>query len=307
MTEPRLDYVTCASPAGLHRMAYWEWGDPQNDKVLLCLHGLTRTGRDFDNLAARLSAHYRVVCPDVAGRGKSDWLLDPSGYVVPQYAADVLTLINRLQASQLDCLGTSMGGLILLALAGSIAMSAAARPDRGEFGLPASQALRLGKIVLNDIGPSLNFEGLKRIGEYVAEAKQFDTFAQAVDYVHTVSETFGPHTQAQWEQLTKYVFNHQGGHWVKHYDLAMSQPFSSQTPEAVQASEVLLWGAYQSIATPVLLVRGALSDLLPAEVAQQMLARNPHARLFEVPGVGHAPTFLNDDQIDPVERFLLDD
>ncbi|TAL91187.1 MAG: alpha/beta hydrolase [Candidimonas sp.] len=286
-------------------MAYWEWGDPRNDRVLVCAHGLTRTGRDFDTLAARLSTHYRVVCPDVVGRGMSDWLANPAGYVVPQYVADMLTLVARLQVNQVDWLGTSLGGLIGLALAGALAMAAAMRPDRGTDGLPAELSLRLGKVILNDIGPRLNYEGLARIGEYVGDPRQFDTFAQAVDYVHAVSEGFGPHTRAQWEELTRQVFLQRGDHWIKRYDLAMAQPFALQTPETVRASEALLWGAFESIHTPVLLIRGALSDLFAADVAQEMLARNSHARLVEIPGVGHAPTFFSDDQIDPVESFLL--
>jgi pimeloyl-ACP methyl ester carboxylesterase len=305
MTEPRLDYVSCASPSGVHRMAYWEWGDPDNDRVLVCAHGLTRTGRDFDTLAARLSTHYRVVCPDVVGRGQSDWLANPAGYVVPQYVADMLILIARLRVSQVNWLGTSMGGLIGLALAGALAMSAAVRPDRGGDGLDPKLSLRLGKVILNDIGPRLDYDGLARIGDYVGEARQFDTFDQAVDYVHSVSEGFGPHTRAQWGELTRQVFIRRGDHWIKRYDLAMAQPFALQTPEVVRASESLLWGAYESIHTPVLLIRGALSDLFAADVAQEMLACNSHARLVEIPGVGHAPTFFSDGQIGLVETFLL--
>ncbi|WP_409079874.1 alpha/beta fold hydrolase [Pusillimonas sp. SM2304] len=304
-TQPRLDYVMCASPAGTHRMAYWEWGDPDNDKVLLCVHGLTRTGRDFDTLAARLSGEYRVVCPDVVGRGKSDWLANPSFYVVPQYAADMLTLIARLNVTQLDWVGTSMGGLIGLALAGTLAMSAAMRPARGDAGLAAEQTLRLGKVVLNDIGPSLSLSGLERIAGYVGQPMQFDSFAQAVDYVRSVSAGFGTHDQQGWEELTRHVFCQQGSHWVKHYDLRIAEPFAGQSEQAVKASEGLLWGAYESITAPILLVRGELSDLLTADTAQEMLARNPHASLHNVPNVGHAPTFRSNDQIEPVQRFLL--
>src|SRR5690606_38021428 len=277
--QPRLDYVMCASPAGTHRMAYWEWGDPDNDKVLLCVHGLTRTGRDFDTLAARLSSEYRVVCPDVVGRGKSDWLANSSFYVVPQYAADMLTLIARLNVKQLDWVGTSMGGLIGLALAGTLAMSAALRPARSNPGLPADQTLRLGKMVLNDIGPSLSLSGLQRIAGYVGQPMQFNSFAQAVDYVRSVSMGFGPHDQQGWEALTRHVFCQQGEQWVKHYDLRIAEPFAGQSEQAVKASEALLWGAYESIATPILVVRGELSDLLTAETAQEMLVRNPHASL----------------------------
>jgi pimeloyl-ACP methyl ester carboxylesterase len=305
MTEPRLEYVVCASRSGLHRMAYWEWGDPANDKVLVCVHGLTRSGRDFDTLAARLSPHYRVVCPDVVGRGRSDWLADPTGYVVPQYVADMVTLIARLGVERIDWLGTSMGGLIGLALAGALAMSAPARVARAEFGLLPERTLRLGKMVLNDIGPQLNLGGLARIGEYVGRPGVFDSYDQAVDYVQSVSEGFGPHSRAQWEQLTRHVFNHKDGRWVKHYDLAISKAFALQTPQAMQEAEALLWASYASLSEPVLIVRGAQSDLLLRETAADMLARNPRARLFEVPGVGHAPTLLSPGQIEPIADFLL--
>ena len=303
--EPRLDYVMCASPAGTHRMAYWEWGDPANERVLLCVHGLTRTGRDFDLLAQRLAGQYRVVCPDVVGRGKSDWLINAANYIVPQYVADMLTLIARVKPAQLDWVGTSMGGLIGLGLADALAMSAVVRPDRGLCGLPAENTLSLGKVVLNDIGPKLNFTGLARIAEYVGEPLRFDTFDHAVDYVRTVSAGFGDHDQAGWEELTKYVFNKQGDSWVKHYDLRISEPFAGESEAKIQASEAILWAAYESIVTPILVVRGEESDLLTAEVAQEMLGRNRHARLHNVPKVGHAPTFRSADQIDPLVEFLL--
>ncbi|WP_233582670.1 alpha/beta fold hydrolase [Candidimonas sp. SYP-B2681] len=303
--QPRLDYVMCCSPAGAHRMAYWEWGDPHNARVLLCVHGLTRTGRDFDRLAQRLAKHYRVVCPDVVGRGKSDWLINAAGYVVPQYVADMLTLIARLNPSQLDWVGTSMGGLIGMGMAGTLAVSALLRPPRGESGLRADQTLVLGKVVLNDIGPKLSFSGLSRIAEYVGEPMNFDTFEHAVNYVRSVSSGFGTHDQKGWEELTRYVFNQQGDQWAKHYDLRIAEPFADQSEEKVQASEAMLWAAYESIASPILVVRGEESDLLTAEVADEMLARNHNARLHKVPHVGHAPTFRSDDQIDPVEAFLL--
>lgn len=302
--QPRLDYVTCASPAGTHRMAYWEWGDPDNDKVLICVHGLTRTGRDFDLLAQSLCDDYRVVCPDVVGRGKSDWLIQSSGYVVPQYVADMVTLIARLNPAHLDWVGTSMGGLIGLGLAGTVAMSATLRPDRGDQGLPADQTLRVGKMVLNDIGPVLEYSGLSRIADYVGEKIQFDTFDQAVDYVRSTSEGFGQHDRAGWEALARHVFLQQGQHWVKHYDLRIAEPMASQTPAFLQGSEALLWGAYESLTGPVLIIRGATSDLLTADTAQEMLRRNPGASLHNVPNVGHAPTLRSADQIAPIQTFL---
>ncbi len=302
---PRQNYVTCASPAGTHRMAYWEWGDPANDKVLLCVHGLTRTGRDFDPFAARLAADYRVVCPDVAGRGLSDWLINPASYAVPQYVADMLTLIARLNPRQLDWVGTSMGGLIGMALAGTLALSAQLQPRLPQTGMPGSESLRLGKMILNDIGPTISLAGLERIGTYVGQPMAFDSFALAVDYVRSVSLGFGEHDQQGWEALTQHVFTERNGQWVKNYDLRIAEPFAGQSEEVVKASEALLWGAYESIAGPVLIVRGETSDLLTAGTAEQMLARNAHASLHVVPNVGHAPTLRTDDQIDPLRDFLL--
>ncbi|WP_245220252.1 alpha/beta fold hydrolase [Pusillimonas caeni] len=304
MTEPRLKFVMCASPADVHRMAYWEWGDADNDKVLVCVHGLTRCGRDFDELAQRLAPHYRVVCPDVAGRGRSDWLIDPSAYTVPQYISDMLTLVARLDVDEVDWVGTSMGGLIGLGLAGALAASALHRPQRGEFGLPQGRTLRLGRVVLNDIGPRLDGQGLARIADYVGRDVSFDTFDEAVAYVQSVSAGFGPHSQALWQRLTRDVFNRQDGRWVKHYDLRLAASMGLQDEAALKAAEFMLWSAYESLASPVLLLRGEQSDVLSKETADQMLARNRRSQLVEFHGVGHAPTLLTDDQIGPIEQFL---
>uniref|UniRef100_UPI00334070EC alpha/beta fold hydrolase n=1 Tax=Castellaniella defragrans TaxID=75697 RepID=UPI00334070EC len=303
--EPRLDYVTCMSPAGTHRMAYWQWGDPDNDRVLLCVHGLSRSGRDFDILARALAPVYRVVCPDVVGRGRSDWLADPTYYVIPQYVVDMLVLIARLRPARLDWVGTSMGGLIGLGLAGTLAMSAVMRPDRGAWGLGEQPDVSLGRMVFNDIGPTLNAAGLDRIKTYVGQDFRFDSFDQAVDCVRSTSAGFGPHDQAGWEDLTRHMFNEQGGHWVKHYDLRIAQTFAPQSPETVQAAEQLLWSAWEHLPTESLVLRGAQSDVLLREVAREMLERNPRARLVEFAGVGHAPTLRAPEQIDAVRDFLL--
>ncbi|GAA0782884.1 alpha/beta hydrolase [Castellaniella ginsengisoli] len=303
--EPRLDFVACASPAGLHRMAYWEWGDPDNDRVLVCVHGLTRTGRDFDPLARAMSRDYRVVCPDVVGRGRSDWLIDPAGYVIPQYAADLTTLVARLRPARLDWVGTSMGGLIGLGLAGMAAVSPTLRPARGDLGLGAAADLPLGRMVFNDIGPVLNADGLSRIGGYVGQELRFERYEQAVDYVRTVSAGFGPHDAAGWDALTRHVFCERDGGWVKHYDLRLAQPFALQTPEATAAAEALLWQAWDHLPVPSLILRGEHSDILTSGTARRMLERNPRARLVEFGGVGHAPTLRADDQIAAVRDFLL--
>lgn len=305
--NPRLEHVMCASPAGMHRMAYWEWGDPHNDRVLLCVHGLTRSGRDFDVLAARLAGEYRVVCPDVVGRGRSDWLIDPSHYVIPQYVSDMLTLAARLNPARLDWVGTSMGGLIGMGLAAGLATSAALRPQRGEFGLEASQTLMLGRMVLNDIGPTLNDSGLSRIAEYVGKPETFDSFDQAVEYVKSVSQGFGPHDDEGWQALTRHVFNQQGGQWVKHYDLRIATPIAKQDAAVLKGAEAVLWAGFESLREPVLVLRGETSDLLTEQGLQEMEQRNVLARGITFAGVGHAPTLRSDDQVEAVAAFLLED
>ncbi|HYG44549.1 MAG TPA: alpha/beta hydrolase [Bordetella sp.] len=307
MLEPRFDFVTCASPAGLHRMAYTEWGDRDNDRVLLCVHGLTRTGRDFDELARRLAGDFRVVCPDVVGRGRSDWLSAPAFYTVPQYVSDMVTLIARLRPASLAWVGTSMGGLIGLALAGAATYARAlrARQPRADA-WPADQDIRLSHLVLNDVGPRLDPMALGRIGQYVGQPAEFASFAQAVDAVRQVSAPFGPHTDAQWETLTRHVYVERDGKWKKHYDLDLALPLASQAADAYSAGEQILWRSYETLDCPVLILRGTQSDLLTEATAAEMLARNRRARLVEVPGVGHAPTLMTDAQIGPVADFLLD-
>lgn len=304
--EPRLDYVMCASPAGMHRMAYWEWGDPDNDRVLLCVHGLTRNGRDFDVLAARMASDYRVVCPDVVGRGRSDWLIDSKHYVIPQYVSDMLTLIARLNPGRLDWVGTSMGGLIGMGLAAGLTMSASMRPQRGALGLDASCTVPLGRMVLNDIGPSLNGSGLSRIAGYVGSQEEFDSFDEAVEYVKRVSQSFGPHDEAGWQALTRHIFVKKDGQWVKHYDLRIAEPIASQDASVLKGAESVLWAGFASLREPVLILRGETSDLLTEQGMQDMLRLNVRARGLTFKGVGHAPTLRSADQLDAVVDFLLD-
>ncbi|MEI2415071.1 alpha/beta hydrolase [Orrella sp. JC864] len=308
MSEPRLHSVTCASPAGLHRMAYWEWGEPDNDRVLLCVHGLTRTGRDFDALARRMAPHFRVVCPDVAGRGRSDRLREPAFYAVPQYVADMVTLLARLNPRQLAWVGTSMGGLVGMALGGSAALARRdPRPAPHRPGPALDDAgLRVDRMVINDVGPKMELAALGRIGLYVGQPLAFDSFEQAVAHTREVSAGFGPHTEAQWRELAAHTYVSDGRRWHKHYDLALARPFALPDPAGAVAGELLLWRCYEALDCPVLLVRGAESDLLSAATARQMLARNRRARLLEFAGVGHAPTFMQEDQLQAVSAFLLE-
>ncbi len=280
-------------------MSYWEWGDPNNSKILLCVHGLLRTGRDFDALAQALSPYYRVVCPDIVGRGSSDWLLDPTYYTVPQYVADIFTLLARLQPEVLDWFGTSMGGLIGLGLNYAL-QSAPHNP------------IPLRKMVLNDVGPELNPQGLARIGQYVGEPLVFDTFEQAVEQAKQRWAAFGEHNQAQWEHLARYVFQEKAGRWQQAYDLRIAVPFQQQfaapntlNDAVLEQTTQLLWQAYRSLPDQVLIVRGQQSDLLSEQSAEKMLAQHPQAQLYEVAQVGHAPTFMQADQQQRLQQFLL--
>jgi pimeloyl-ACP methyl ester carboxylesterase len=287
MIQHQIKWVQCLSPAGLHRMAYKEWGDPANSRVLVCVHGVTRVSDDFDNMAISLSDEYRVICPDVVGRGRSDWLRDPQHYQIPQYVSDMVTLLARLNAETVHWFGTSMGGLIGMGLA-----SLKDSPVR--------------KLVLNDVGPALNPAALARIGDYVGKDVHFDTFDEAARYIKDISLPFGPHSDDEWRKLAADALKQdKDGKWIMHYDPGLAVLIKATTPELVQRSEAMLWKAYDAIACPTLVVRGTESDLLKPEVAQAMVTRGPKAKLVEIPGVGHAPTFLHADQIGHVREFLL--
>jgi pimeloyl-ACP methyl ester carboxylesterase len=288
--EPRLNHVQCLDARGLHRMAYWEWGDPANRRVLVCVHGLSRQGRDFDTLARALCADYRVVCPDVVGRGQSDWLADPTGYQLPAYVGDMVTLLARLDATSVHWVGTSMGGLIGLGLAA----------------LPKSPIERL---VLNDVGPTIQADAIARIGTYLGAPIRWNSLEEAADYLWSISQGFGPHSRDEWLALTRPmlkpdVVDNKAG-FKPHYDPAIAVPFRAITPEAAASGEAALWFMYDAIRVPTLLLRGAQSDLLKRETAQAMTQRGPKARLVEFDGVGHAPTLLAPNQVAAVREFLL--
>jgi pimeloyl-ACP methyl ester carboxylesterase len=281
MTQPQLRFVNCLDATGLHRMAYWEWAGPRADApVLVCVHGLSRQGRDFDALARAMSDRYRVICPDVAGRGHSDWLRQPAGYQVPAYVADMVALLARLDVEQVDWVGTSMGGLIGLGLAALPRPEGVASPIR--------------RLVLNDVGPAIRFEALQRIGTYLGKAPRFASVADGAAYLRSISTGFGPHTDEEWLALSAPMFRPEGAQWRLHYDPAIALPFAAVTPELVAAGEAALWAAYDQLRCPTLLIRGAESDLLSAETA----------RLVELPGVGHAATLIHDDQVAIVREFL---
>ncbi|CAL94130.1 alpha/beta fold hydrolase [Azoarcus olearius] len=273
--------VQCIGPHGLHRMAYTEWGGPRNPRVVICAHGLTRNGRDFDDLARVLARDYRVVCPDVVGRGRSDWLGVKADYGFPLYVADMVTLIARLDVPQVHWVGTSMGGLIGMLIASQ----------------PHSPITRL---VLNDVGPVITAASLRRIGQYVGSAPRFPTMAAAEAYIREVSAPFGPLTDAQWQHLTRFSVRPVEGGFAMIYDPGIGEVFR-QTPLLV---DVDLWTVYDHVRCPTLALRGAESDLLEASTLQAMGERGPRARTVEFPGVGHAPMLMAEDQIAVVRDFL---
>lgn len=307
MIEPKLNYVWCpgaaASPVtgheAAHRMAYWEWnatGNPDHPHVLVCVHGLTRQSRDFDVLAQHLAPHMRVVCPDVVGRGHSDWLANPAHYQVPQYAADMLALLAQLHANspitRLDWVGTSMGGLIGMALAGQPL-------------LPAP--LPFTRLVLNDVGPALEWAALSRIASYVGQNPRFDSVEQGAEALWRISSGFGPHSQQEWLALSRPMLRpRDDGGWGLHYDPAIGQAFQHMTPESAPTAEQALWQLYDQISARTLVLRGAQSDLLSAATARAMTERGPRAQLVEFAAVGHAPTLVTPDQVAVVSRFLLE-
>ncbi|NJD35658.1 MAG: alpha/beta hydrolase [Betaproteobacteria bacterium] len=278
--------VKCLSAAGFHHMAYVEWGDAANPSVLVCVHGLTRCSRDFDFLARALAADYRVVCPDVVGRGRSDWLRNKSLYAIPQYCADMTTLLAKLNAEVVDWVGTSMGGLIGMALA--------CQPETP-----------IARLVLNDVGPVITATSLARIGSYLGAAPRFDNIGQAEVFVRFVSAPFGKFSDEEWRHLTQHVTRTAADGKIEFaYDPGIAQAFR-EMQAAGEGKDVEMWPLYDGIACPTLLLRGETSDLLTQETAMQMMARGPRARLVEVAGVGHAPMLMNAAQVAPVREFLL--
>ena len=278
-------------------MAYWQWGNPEAGHVIVCVHGLSRQGRDFDVLAQALVARsgddLRVVCPDVVGRGKSDWLKDPMSYQIPNYAADMLALLTQVKPTILDWVGTSMGGLIGMVIG-------------GQPGLPLPVPVR--RLVLNDVGPTIQWQALQRIGQYLGNAPRFASLEQAAQAMWVISTSFGPHTPEQWLALSQHMvkpMTDEKGGVAMHYDPAIALPFRTVTPESAAQGEAALWQVFDNIKAKTLLLRGANSDLLSHETAQAMTERGPKAALMEFEGVGHAPTLIAPDQVQAVADFLL--
>ncbi len=266
------------SPSGFHNLAYVVWGRSAPLPPVFCVHGLTRNGRDFDRLAQALAGERLVVCPDVVGRGCSDWLRDPAGYGYPQYCADLTALIAHIGAEEIDWVGTSMGGLI--------GMTLAAQPNTP-----------IRRLVMNDIGPVIPRQALERLAGYVGKDPIFEDLKAVEDYLRQVHAPFGALDDEAWQHLARHSHRRlPDGRFALAYDPAIGRGFAASLTQDVDLSAV-----WESVRLPVLLLRGAQSDLLPAETARAMSHK---AQLVELPGIGHAPSLMVPDQIEIVRAWL---
>ena len=268
-------------PHGFHRVTYFQWGDPRNDRLLICVHGLTRRGRDFDWLARSLEERYRVICVDLPGRGQSDWLSVAADYQPSTYLQNAAALIARLNVEQADWLGVSLGGLMGMMLA-------------------AQPKTPIRRLVLDDIGGYVGAEALQRIAAYVGQDPSFPDGPRLKAYMREINTGYGPLTDAEWEHLVTHGCRRdENGAWRLHYDPKLAEPFKEGFSEPVA-----LWPLWDLIACPVLILRGGESDILTAETAAEMVARKPGTQLVEFQGVGHAPMLMDPAQIDAVRRWL---
>jgi pimeloyl-ACP methyl ester carboxylesterase len=273
--------LDCLGPHGFHRIAYWEWPGPEKAHTVLCVHGLTRNGRDFEGLAAALSTAYRVVAPDIVGRGKSDWMTEAADYGYDAYLADLAALMARLGAPEVDWIGTSMGGLL--------GMMMAAKPRAP-----------IRRLVINDIGPLVAKEGLARIASYVGRDPSF----RDVDELEADLRRIGPFqrlSDAQWQEVAAHSARQKpDGSLGYAYDPRIGDAFRSEK----ELEDIDLWSTYEAVRCPTLVLRGADSDVLRHADAEAMTQTGPRARLVEFAGVGHAPALVAPDQIAAVRAFL---
>jgi pimeloyl-ACP methyl ester carboxylesterase len=281
--NPRTAAVACLSPVGFHTVRWVEWGEAQNPDVVVCVHGLTRQGRDFDRLAARLASRYRVVCPDIVGRGRSDWLRDFRHYQYPQYVQDMATLLAAVAAQRLFWVGTSMGGIIGMALA--------AMP-----GTPVR------KLVLNDVGARIPKVALERIGAYVGRDPTFASFESYLAFMKQLSP-FGPMSEADWEHFARHQIKVAAdGQLQSHYDPGIGEAYRLATA-GQPIEDVDLSSYWTRVECPTLVIRGEHSDLLTAEGYAAMTAR-ANVVGYLARDCGHAPSLTRAMEIDVIEQFL---
>lgn len=282
--ECRTHYVQCASPSGFHKMAYHEWGDPNNPRVLICMHGLTRRGSDFTVLAKAMRDRYRVICPDIVGRGDSDWLKNPMLYGIPQYVNDMNALLAQLGLQEVDWFGTSMGGLIGIFMA-------------------SQKNSPIKKMILNDVGPRIEPTALKRLNDYVGKPLRFNSKKEGLIYLNRICEPFGTFSPEQWKDYNGPHLKKDGDQWIVHYDPDIVKPFAAVNKMTSMMGEMMTWKAYDAIKAEMLIVRGADSDLISAKTVSEMCRRNPKAKSTEILGVGHAPAFITPEQVSLAREF----
>jgi pimeloyl-ACP methyl ester carboxylesterase len=273
--------IQVEGPDGDYGLSYAEWGKPDAARTIICVHGLTRNGRDFDHLATVLQDHARVICPDIVGRGLSDALADPEHYALPTYVAHMLQLLGKLELGAADWVGTSMGGLIGMGVAAS--------------GAP------IRRLVLNDIGPFLPKAALERINMYLGLSLSFATLEALEAHLREIHAGFGPLSDAEWRHLAEHsASRREDGTFRLSYDQRLGEPMKRGPIEDVD-----LWPVWDQIRCPVLVLRGAESDLLLAATAEEMTRRGPGAEVVEIDGTGHAPALMAKDQIEIVRDWLL--
>ena len=282
---PRHHSVMSLSRQGYHGVAYTEWGDPACGNVVLCVHGLTRQGRDFDPLAIALAKRgYRVLCPDLVGRGRSDWLRDPEDYALPQYATDMSMVIARAGVQNLVWVGTSLGALVGMTVA-----SQSNTPVR--------------KMVVNDIGPFVSHHALHRLGQYLRTMPaRFPSYEAAAAYFRTVLAPFGDLDDTGWRHLSEHSIAAEADGSFR----LLCDPGIARAFRPALFYNVSMWRHWDAIEAPVLLIRGSESDLLSASTAETMRKRGPRPDYVEIPGVGHAPALLDEDQIDIIVNWIGD-
>jgi pimeloyl-ACP methyl ester carboxylesterase len=277
--------ILCKNPDGQHQITYREWGEPQQTKVLICVHGLTRNSQDFTKLATALKSDYRVICPDVVGRGESDYLTNPAHYGIPLYVEDLLTLIRQLNFTSVDWLGTSMGGLIGMTIA-------------------SLENSPINRLILNDIGAYIPEQAIERIASYLTQkAPIFSDLTQVKEYVKKIYSGFGDLTESQWSNLAQYsVKLNQNGQYILNYDPAIATPFLGL--KSGQFQPIDFGQIWHLISCPVLLLHGENSDLLLPETIAQMQETNPQLEVKHLANCGHAPALMSSEQIDLIKTWL---
>lgn len=266
---------------GSHELSFTDWDAADAARTVVCVHGLTRNGRDFDHLAAALSADARVVCPDIIGRGRSDRLTDPEQYALPTYIGHMIQLIERLGLGQVDWVGTSMGGLI-------------------GMGVAVADPAKIRRLVLNDVGPFLPKAALERINQYLGLDLRFADLAELEAHLRAIHAGFGPLTDAEWRHLAEHsALARDDGTLGLNYDQRLAVPLKRGPIDDVD-----LWPVWDLIRCPVLVLRGVESDLLSAATAVEMARRGPCAEVVEIDGTGHAPVLMAKDQIEIVRNWL---